>query len=475
MEKKVLNYIKENHMINSGDKILVALSGGPDSVCLINILNNLKKELNISIYAAHVNHCLRGKDADEDEKYVQEICRRLSIECYTKKVDVNYIAEQKGISSEMAGREVRYEFFNELKIKLSLNKIALAHNANDQAETILMRILRGTGSEGLIGIKPVRDNIYIRPILNLTREEIEKYCEENKLNPRIDKTNMEAVYTRNKIRLELLPYIKDNFNKDIIETLNRLSKLVEKDNDYIEKVVLEKYDVYCSRVSKDEFVINKEAFKEHEAILTRIIRKALNDFNGSLYNLEKIHIYDIINLQSQGTGKLLNLPKGVTIENQYGDIYLKTSNFITKDKKFIFHELPLKAYEEEILSKGIELYLQEFRANLYLKLIYDKKSMNLNSKDSVKYFDYDKIKDNIIIRNRKEGDRFKPLGMKGSKKIKDIFIDLKIPKSKRDLIPLLCFGDDISWIVGYKVSDLFKVDKDTKKLLEIKFESEVNL
>ncbi|MEW8956858.1 tRNA lysidine(34) synthetase TilS, partial [Clostridium sp.] len=218
---KVRDFVKENNMISKNDKVLVALSGGPDSICLIHILNELKDELGIEILAAHLNHCLRGEDANKDEEYVREFCKSLNIQCYVKRVDINRYAKERALSSEMAGREARYEFFNDLKEEFNINKIAVAHNLNDQAETVLMRLMRGTGIEGLIGIRPVRDNIYIRPILSLNRHEIEAYCEDNKLLPRIDKTNLETIYSRNKVRLELIPYIEKNFNEDIINTLNR--------------------------------------------------------------------------------------------------------------------------------------------------------------------------------------------------------------------------------------------------------------
>lgn len=474
LEKKVLNYIKENSMIQEGDKVLIALSGGPDSVCLLNIMNNLKKELNITLFAAHINHCLRGKEADEDEAYVKEICNRLGIECYVKRADINRIAKERGVSSEMAGREVRYSFFEELREKLGIQKIALAHNANDQTETILMRLMRGTGIEGLIGIRPVRDEAFIRPILVLERFEIENYCLVNKLNPRIDKTNLETIYTRNKIRLELIPYIQKNFNEDITNTLNRLSQLVAKDNEYLECVSLQKFNKYCKYYMKKELIISKEAFEEHEAVLSRIIRIALNKFFGSLYNLEKIHIYDIITLQKQGTGKVINLPGGIIVENRYEDIVIRNSLDLISSKKEIYYNIRKEELSEEVLKKGMQIQLEDFKASLSIRLIKDKNNINFNSNPLVKYFDYDKIKEGIIIRNRKDGDKFIPYGMKGNKKLKDLFMDLKIPKFERDSIPLVCFGNDIGWIVGYRVGELFKVDINTKNVLEINFEREVN-
>ena len=217
-------------MFSEGDKVIVAVSGGPDSISLLHLLHSVKEELHISLVVAHINHCLRGDESDKDEAYVKEICKELKIQHYVRRADIHSIAEKNCVSCETAGREVRYEFFSELLKELNADKIALAHNANDQAETVLMRIMRGTGMEGLVGIKPIRDKIFIRPLINIKREDIEKYCLENHLEPRLDKSNMENIYNRNKVRLELIPYIQENFNKDIISTINRLSSTINKDN-----------------------------------------------------------------------------------------------------------------------------------------------------------------------------------------------------------------------------------------------------
>jgi tRNA(Ile)-lysidine synthetase, N-terminal domain len=233
-------------MLNKGDKIIIALSGGPDSICLAHMLSKIKDIYGITLYAAHVNHCLRGQEADEDEEYARSFCSENNIEFYSRRIDIKVMAKEKNLSSETAGREARYAYFDELKATLKADKIALAHNLNDQAETVLMRIMRGSGMEGLYGIKPVRDGIYIRPILGLSRSEIESYCKENNLTPRIDKSNLENIYNRNKVRLELIPYIQENFNKDIVNTLSRLSYIISRDNDFIEGFAKNRYDKYCS-------------------------------------------------------------------------------------------------------------------------------------------------------------------------------------------------------------------------------------
>ena len=460
MSERVINYIRKNLMFDKGDKVIVAVSGGPDSTCLLYILNELKEKLGITLIGAHINHCLRGDESDKDEEYAKKSCEKLNIDFYSKKVDVHKISKEKSLSCEMAGREVRYKFFEELVIKLDANKVAIAHNANDQAETILMRIMRGTGIAGMIGIKPVRDKIYVRPILLLTRKEIEKYCSINNIIPRIDKTNLENVYARNKVRLEMIPYIEKNFNADIIKTLNRLSDIVKIDNEYLESICQKEYEK-CCEISEQRVIINKSAFINHEAILSRIIRSALLEINHNLYNIEKIHITSIIELQKHETGKSIMLPQNIIAENSYGNINVY------------------------IYVKAIEAYKNQYSLNINEKNTIHalKKTIRIDVKskmqytefignDSIKYFDYDKLTKPITFRYRKDGDKFTPLGMLGSKKISDLFIDLKIPKDIRNEIPLICFGNDIGWVVGYRVSEKFKVSKNTKNILQIKIGSE---
>ncbi|AAK81140.1 tRNA(Ile)-lysidine synthase [Clostridium acetobutylicum] len=460
MINDVINTIEKNSMIKQNDRIVVAVSGGPDSICLLHILFKLKDKFNTSICAAHVNHCIRGEAADKDEEYVKKFCEKLDIQFYVKRVDVNKIAHEKKISSEMAGREIRYAFFEEVKERFKANKIAIAHNANDQAETIMMRIIRGTGTEGIKGIRPVRDGYYIRPLIEIRRSSIEKYCEDEKLMPRIDATNLERDYNRNKIRLDLIPYIVKNFNEDIVGALNRLGELVTIDNDYLEKLAKSKYKLYCNECEK-QVIISKEAFSNDTAILSRIIRRAVFYLVNSKYNLEKKHIDSIIGCQKNTTGKQINLPNNMRAYNNYGDICLriKEDESCIGKKEYNLHMDKLNSVHEENLIIGI-------------RLIHNSKDIRLEGNKNVKYFDADKAGKYITLRYRSEGDKFMPFGMKNNKKLKDIFINLKIPREERNKIPLICFGGEIAWITGFKISEKFKIDNNTKKILEIKIERE---
>lgn len=454
---KVLSTIDKYQMFEKGDKVIIGVSGGPDSMCLLHMLYLLKEKLHIEIVVAHVNHCLRGNEADDDERYVEEYCKEINVEFYNKIIDINSIALEKNISCETAGREARYDFFYELKRKLSAQKIAVAHNANDQAETVLMRIMRGTGLAGVIGIKPIRDSFVVRPIIRLTREEIESYCKDNKINARIDKTNLESIYSRNKIRLELIPYMEKNFNSDIVNTINRFANILFKDNEYIDLVANDKYKEYCA-LECGKIIIRKKLFEEHEAIMSRVIRIALKKLKGNLYNLETKHIYDIIHVQKGGTGKKITLPECLVATNNYGDIhmYIHVPSMDKEKKEFVLE------IDKKYLIKEKNLFLK-------VEIQTKEEEYNLKGNNFTKYFDYQKVKGEITFRYRRQGDKMQPIGMKGTKKLKDIFMDLKVPKEERDEMPLICFGDEIAWVLGYRISEKFKIDKDTNKILKIQF------
>ena len=459
MLDKVINYIKENKIIQQDDRILVALSGGPDSVCLLHMLYRIKDKFNLKLGAIHINHMLRGEEADKDENYIIDLCEQMGIKHYVKRINIEYIAKETNVSLETAGRNERYKAFEEIKIKDKYNKIAVAHNANDQAETILMRIMRGTGLEGLTGIKPQREGGIIRPILCLNRQEIEDYCEYNGLNPRIDASNYDRHYSRNRVRLDILPYMRDNFNKDIIDTLNRMTILLQKDNEFIEEYSQKCYNIYCKK-HNNKLEILKELFeKEMESIITRVVIIAFKEISKSYQNFEMKHIYEIVNLASRETGKKINLTNNIICENLYGNIVLSKN-----DNKYynscVKTEIKL---DKDNIIENIEFnnYIINF------EVIENKKKEKFTKNNLIKLFNYDKIEKEILIRYRKDGDKIIPLGMSGSKKVKDIFINSKVPREERDNTPILCFDDKISWIVGYKTSQLFKIDSDTKMILKI--------
>lgn len=325
LQDKVLKTIQKYNLIQNGDSIVIGVSGGPDSMTLLNVLINLKQKLEISkIVVATVNHMIR-EEAEEETKFVENFCESHGIEFYLKKVDVQEEAKSKKISTELAGRNARYDFFEEVLKKTGSNKIATAHNSNDNAETVLMNLLRGSGVSGLKGIEKIRDGKFIRPIIECKRSEIEQYCLENKLNPRYDKTNNENTYTRNKIRNMLIPYIEENFNPNIVDSLNRLSTIATKEDEYIHKIVENSFKdiVITADISKKEIILDLKKFNElDEVIKSRLILYTISEILGTSQGIEKIHIEDIIKLCGNNIGNKYLMPnKNIKIFVKKGKIF----------------------------------------------------------------------------------------------------------------------------------------------------------
>ena len=318
MEKLVLDYIKKNNLIAENDKVLVAVSGGPDSICLLNILYNLKSDLKIELFVAHVNHLIRN-EAKSDAEFVKEFCDNRGIKFFYKEYNIKEKAKVEKISVEEAGRNARYGFFEEIAKEYNINKIAIGHNKNDLAETLIMNIIRGTGTQGLKAILN-KNGIYIRPLLDISREKIEEYCEKNNLKPRIDLTNFENNYTRNKIRNIVIPYLKEEFNPNIVEALTRLSKIAIEEQDFINMEVEKYYNEIVINEQENSIKIEGKKFsKLHIAIKKRIILYIINKLFGNTKQIEKKHIEDIIKLIDNNIGnKYLTPNKNLKISIRKG-------------------------------------------------------------------------------------------------------------------------------------------------------------
>jgi len=336
MKQKILQTIKKYNLIKNGDSIVIGVSGGPDSICLLHVLNELKKEMNFNIYVAHINHMIR-EEADLETEYVKGFCNKIGVECFIKRIDVIKIATELKKGTEETGRQIRYEFFNEILEKTNANKIATAHNNNDKAETIIMNILRGSGTTGLKGIEPIRDNKFIRPLINTTREEIEEYCINNNLNPKIDKSNNENIYTRNKIRNVVIPYIKQEFNPNIIKTINRLSEVITEENEYLNNLTAQIFNkiyvgagIVPTQINKDEnqIILDLKKFNNLELVIKRrLILYTINELLGSTEGIEKINIDDIIKLCINNIGNKYLMPtKNIKILVKKGKIFFIALN-----------------------------------------------------------------------------------------------------------------------------------------------------
>ena len=323
VKEKVLETIKKYNLISKNDKIVVAVSGGPDSMCLLHILLTLRKEYNLELNVAHVNHMIR-ENAILDEEYVKDFCKNNNIQCFVKKADVLQVSKENKIGTEEAGRKVRYEFFNEVLKKTSSNKIAIAHNKNDKVETILLNLIRGTGTYGLIGIEP-KNGVYIRPLLEIEREEIEKYCEDENIKPRIDESNFENIYNRKKIRNVVIPYVKKEFNPNIINTISRLSDIVKDEENFLDNFVSEEYKKIVIEEKEDFIKLNLKEFNKLEIVIRkRLVFYIINKLIGNTMGIEKIHVEDIIKLCANNIGNKYLVPKkGLKVSLKNKQLYFE--------------------------------------------------------------------------------------------------------------------------------------------------------
>ena len=460
MYKLVKTNILEKDLISNGDNILIGLSGGPDSVFLFHNLIKLKQDLSFNLYASHINHMYRGKDAQHDEDFVRSLCLQYGIKLFVKRKNATEYAAELKVTEEEAGRILRYNFFRENLNQVGGGKIAVAHNLNDQAETVLQRIIRGSGIDGLCAMSFIKDDL-IRPMLNVTRTEIEKYLHNNNFEYCVDVTNAQAIYGRNKIRLNLIPYLEENFNPNIQNSLYRMSETMERDKKIIDKYVDLKFKEVMLSSNENRIVLDLPLLKKmDQGEAGRIIRLSIEKLKGNTVNVEMKHVdYAIDFIRSGRTGKKINLSEGFTIERSYDNFII--NKIVKNTPKFrydILVEQPLKISE---VGKTV------------LCRVLDVSEVNITDKTSVN-LDYDLIKGNIIVRNRTAGDTIVPCGTTWNKKIKDIFIDMKIPAEERNKKLIIADDDNILWLEDFRIHNSYKVSSSTKTILNITIERSTN-
>lgn len=455
--------IQRYRLIEKAENVLVGLSGGPDSVCLLHTLHLLSAELGFKLYAAHVNHLLRGEESDMDERYARMLCEEIGIPFYVQAYDIKKLSRDGKLSLEEAGREARYTYFNSLSDRLGAARIAVAHNRDDQAETVLMHIIRGTGLDGLRGMDYSRGRI-IRPLLDVPRKDIEEYCSFYRLAPRTDSSNLENAYTRNKVRLDLFPMMNRLLDTDVASSILRLSEVVRDDGDYLNACTEELLERSLMAWDGGTAVINRlELEKVHPALAKRAVRKAVAMVKGDLKGLESKHVESVLRLVADSrTGAGIDLPGGVTAVRYYDT--LKISRRAVDE--------PAGSFSVPVLIPGrttVEAIGGSLEASFEKKTFHVEEYTRIRYNSFVQFFDFDGLKAGITVRNRLKGDVFKPLKSNGTKKLKEYFIDCKIPRDLRDKVPLVAVGNEIVWVVGYKISDKFKVTENTKTVLKMEF------
>jgi len=458
--KKVQETIKKYSMLSKGDNVLIGLSGGPDSVCLTVILDKLRDNFNLSLCAVYVDHGLRPEEAKKEQVFCKSLCDKLGIEFYVKYVNVRAYAEQRRLNLQEAARELRYQAFEEVSKEINATRIALAHNADDQAETVLMRLLRGAGSKGLSGIPPVRGRI-VRPLIEIERKEIEEFLIQDaklqSLNSRlpfmIDSSNLKTDYFRNWLRLKILSQLKKE-NPSLVYSIGRSAEILRDEDAYLENIVTKTLKGLISRKNGTSIELSLSPLKNMEkAILRRVLRKAIKEVKGTEKGIDFIHIEDMINLIKSGkSGDTLNLLNKLRAIKGYSTLILTS-------------DIPLEL-KTRILNVPGEVFIEE--KSIILKAeISDTVENVINGKDTAA-FDYETLTLPLIVRRREKGDYFYPSGFGRKKKLQDFFVDNKIPREERDTIPIVVSGEDIIWIVGYRMDERFKVKKDTKRILIIK-------
>ncbi|MBQ6967087.1 MAG: tRNA lysidine(34) synthetase TilS [Lachnospiraceae bacterium] len=453
--EKVMKVMTDHRMADRGDRIIIGVSGGADSMCLLFLMSEISESMGFRPEVIHVHHGIRGKSADEDERYVKEICERLKISVKSVHVDVPSFAEKEGLSEEEAGRILRYRIFEEEKP----DKIAIAHHSEDSAETLLFNLFRGTGLKGLAGIQPVSGKI-IRPLIFFSREEIEEYCREKGIRYRTDETNEDLSYARNRIRRSIIPEaekINSSALKHILEASERIGEAREFVENAAEELFLRAADL--SEMPK-RLVLKGEQLKGSPGILKdSVVKKCIVRSAGREKDITSLHVKETEMLLDSSSGKKISLPYGITVRNNFGDLVFSRED---KEGGEAYPEVPLLIGDEEEEISGILPDGQIFKVRLL------EKTDNIPNLAYTKWLDYDKIKDGALWRTRRSGDRISIQG--GSKKVKELFIEEKIPREERDSIYFLADGSEAVWIPGMRIGHKYKVTEETKRVLRVSLE-----
>lgn len=445
-------------MLPIGARVIVAVSGGPDSMALLSLLNRLRHQYALTLLVAHVNHQLRGREAERDEAFVERQASLLGLPFYRSRVDVKAFQQTTGLSPQHAARQLRYAFFQTLQQTVGATHVALGHTSDDQAETLLIRILRGTGPGGLGGI-PARRPPFVRPLITSCRDDIMAFLEAASVPWLADRSNTQRAYLRNQLRLELVPLLKQ-YNPRIVTRLNELAGMMQADNDVLETQVEQVSRQVLQRLSPGRVVVRCARYQAAPlALQRRLLRRLLNDLPAhpervGFRHIEMLHQF----ILSAGVGKRLTLPGGIVAEHQTCEV-------------FIWH--PRQA---SLPSGGYVLPLPGVVCIplLNLRLHADRavpRPTRLASADDCAYLDGERLDGPLVIRFFQPGDRFHPMGAAGHKKLKDFFIDQKVPRAQRPYVPLVVSGHEIVWVVGHRIADAYKVRPDTRRVLRLRCEA----
>ncbi len=456
-EKKVLLTIREHRMISSGDRIVAAVSGGPDSVCLLEILFKLRAELGISLIVAHLNHGLRPQEDKRESRFVATLAKKLDLPYVYERA--YSLAKRRGASLEEKARSVRYEFLERALAEHDAQRVALGHNMNDQAETVLMNFLRGSGPMGLSGMPPVREHRFIRPLIRIRRDEIQTYLKEHDLPFMIDSSNLERRHLRNRIRLDLMPDLLA-YQPRLIQHLGDLASLCREEHQFIEEQARKKLEKLRLASSKRTVELSIDGLKDLASPLQYcVVRQAIEQVKGNPRRVDIRHIRAVIDLLDNPKPQLqVRLPEKLVVTKIYGRLRVSIG------------ELKWAGYYAHRIEHTGKFKLPEIDREILFeerpKTAFPGRSVSLQEA----FVDLEKIKWPLVVRNFRAGDKFMPLGVGGFKKVKDIFIDNKIPSEERTRIPIVKSGDDIMWVCGVRLDDRYRVTEETRRILRCRIE-----
>jgi tRNA(Ile)-lysidine synthase len=448
---KVAKNIKDNNLLRVGETVVTGVSGGADSIALLDILFSLK-ELRLRIIVAHLNHMLRGGDSDDDAAFVRDMALKYDLTFESRSIDVYRFSMENGLSLEEGGREARYAWFDEVAARTGAHAVAVGHHADDQAETVLMRLLRGAGTSGLSGMSPKAGGRYIRPLLCATRKEIEDYLQKRNIPFRNDGTNSDTRFLRNRIRRELLPYLK-TYNPSICDRLIATAQILSADETLLETITDQAFH-RLALMRNDEIIIDIPALlSEPQGLRFRVYRKAIRAAKGNLLHMTLKHLQLIDDLAlSRKANSHAELPGHLKIAKCYQSLSIISS---AADRH---------AGQPELLMEGPGVY--PLQGNRILSITVGRPPRSWKNLSPWKAcFDLDAAPFPWTVRTFRAGDRFVPLGMSGSKKLKDFFIDMKIPPQDRRTIPLIVCNGRILWIAGLRTAADARLTAGTKAVI----------
>lgn len=449
-------------MVSPGDKVLVALSGGSDSVALLALLRELSDELEIELFAAHLNHLARGEDSYRDAEFVKELCGNWNIKSYLAEKDVKKEQEKFKRSFQETARILRYQFLKDVLKEVEGDKIALGHTVDDQTETVLINFTRGAGLNGISGIPPVREGI-IRPLIECRKKELLNYLEESSTEFCDDSTNASKIYLRNRVRADFIPYLEENYNPNIVNRLSEMSQLIRDDMDILDSLTQEYFD----KLSFDKGIGGGVSLGLSQLNLIkpglkrRVLLAAIKFIKGDLRSIESSHINRLDAFSRKNIlGKTLQIPCLI-------EAFISEDSLILR-KKREGNKIELVSTFRSIDVPG-KTIINDLGIELNCRLV-DRTSFDFNNKnEKEEFFDFEETGDKISCRLFEPGDRFVPLGMKGVKKVKSFFIDEKVPKNERNRIPILTNGkNDIIWIYGHRIGHNFRVREETRQIIAIR-------